>query len=617
MAANSQTGSSSHKQCDVLVVGAGPSGLMTSLILARCGIKDLVIIDKRANRVRTGHASGLQPRSLEILHTVGILQDLLPGAGAVVETAFWGPQEDGKGIQRTSLAREITVSTPYRHLVVQHQGRTELVFGRELEKRGHSIQRPFQFMTYQLTADEHYPIEACIKNVIKGTVETWRCKYIVAADGANSVVRRASQLKSTTYDSSDSYLVAEASVETDFPDFRRKAAIRTPHGNAMVIPHPHARTRFYMMMSADDVDELSNSHLMGIRQLEDTEGNMTTLLDILQRRLPPVFHPYQMEVKDVEWISRYVVGQSVLESFSDRQRVFFVGDSSHSHSPKAAQGMNTGLQDGYNLAWKLALVVKGRARPSLLETYDHERRHIAEQLIDFDHRFAKLFGSKGKANSPEFTRMWRENQGFTSGCGQLYPQGLLVNGTGLADISDVVEPLTPGKRFLPMQLVRHIDGWEVSSLSDMPANDRFVQVLFVGDISKEPRKTDFEDLYASMTSSTSPATVYNHGKDALGAWGYEDIHHEEFGNVDKAIDVLAVHTADHLSIELRPQFEEWKYRFYEDKDGVEHRQHGVDPDQGMVVALIRPDGIVGMISKADNMLEEQHSYLSAFLFTPT
>ena len=273
----------------------------------------------------------------------------------------------------------------------------------------------------------------------------------------------------------------------------------------------------------------------------------------------------------------------------------------------------------------------------MLSTFHAERSHIAHQLIDFDANFAKHFGPQADMSSPAFFDTWKNAQGFTSGCGQQYlPSTLVVPDNDPPSFIDraALEPLTPGKRLLPMTLTRHLDGWPVSSLDDMPANGQFYEVLFAGDISAEPRAGALRDAYARLTSSRSALSRYNRhmpttdlsnnniNNDSaedrdrgVGAWDFEDIHTSSPRNEGKIIDLFVVHTADHLRIDLRPEFETWKYRFYEDKDGVEHARHGVDAaaDGQMVVALVRPDGIVGMVCTADEMLDRVPAYFEGFV----
>ncbi|KAK5951490.1 hypothetical protein OHC33_007546 [Knufia fluminis] len=609
---------------DTLIIGAGPSGLFTALLLLRYGISDVTIIDKYPIRTLTGHASGLQPRTLEILHTLGLKSQFDINAGGVADTAFWAPKDQDSGISRASAAPEVTNPTIYKRLIIQHQGRTEEVLNAELEKLGHHVKRPFEFLDYEYTEDKDHPVCAYVKDIARGQVQQYHCRYLIGADGANSVTRAASKIESTTHETSDSWLVADCAIKTDFPDIRRRCAIRTPAGNLMLIPSPRNTIRIYMLITnKQDLQDLAASKLDDLPAplFKETQGRTrTTPLEILLKRLPPILKPYTIQITHIDWISKYVVGQKVIKSFTDNRNVLFVGDACHSHSPKAAQGMNTGIQDAYNLAWKLALILKGRANPSLLETYNSERCHIANQLIDFDTKFAKLFGDQSALNSGDFEKTWKEAQGFTSGLAQEYPAGPLVVPLPAGAASECPCPLIPGQRLAPMSLIRHIDRYHLTSLDTMASLGHFNEVVFAGDISREPRKSEFRRLYEFLTSPGSVLTKYNglppEGQDG---WLPDDIFSSpplplSSGENGKVMNLYVVHTASRFDVELRPDFELWKWNFFEDEGGREHRMHGVETDGPIRVAIVRPDGIVGMVRDGDGGLgREVHRYFGGFM----
>ena len=193
------------------------------------------------------------------------------------------------------------------------------------------------------------------------------------SDGAHSAVRRSLGFKMLG-DSTDSiWGVMDIYPLTNFPDLRKKVAIQTPHGSLMIIPREGGSlVRFYIELPPG------------------TQAKNVTLSD-LQATAKKIFHPYTMEIAETSWWSAYSIGQRLADFMSKDDRVFLMGDSCHTHSPKAGQGMNTSLQDGYNIGWKLAAVMKGRAHPSLLQTYVLERQKVAHDLIAFDREWAKAF----------------------------------------------------------------------------------------------------------------------------------------------------------------------------------------------------------------------------------
>jgi phenol 2-monooxygenase len=173
---------------------------------------------------------------------------------------------------------------------------------------------------------------------------------------------------------------------TNFPDIRKKAIIKSTEGNILIIPREgDSLVRSYIELSGGG----AAAKAMTLAQLHE--------------KAQLVFRPYTFDIAETVWWSAYVVGQRLADSFHDaHHRVFLGGDACHTHSPKAGQGMNVSLQDGYNIGWKLAAVLQKRAPTSLLRTYVLERQKTAEDLIDFDRYWSKLFSTAGK-DGPSIT----------------------------------------------------------------------------------------------------------------------------------------------------------------------------------------------------------------------
>ena len=188
-------------------------------------------------------------------------------------------------------------------------------------------------------------------------------------------------------------------ADTDFPDIRMKSAIHSANeGNILIIP----REGGYMVRLYIELDELAEDERIASR-------NITS--DHLIAAARRILHPYSLEVREVAWWSVYEIGQRICDKFDDLPEdsellpcVFIAGDACHTHSPKAGQGMNVSIADGFNLGWKLASVLRGQARPDLLHSYSQERRAIAQELIDFDREFAKMFSAPPReASDPSST----------------------------------------------------------------------------------------------------------------------------------------------------------------------------------------------------------------------
>ena len=244
----------------------------------------------------------------------------------------------------------------------------------------------------------------------------------------------------------------------------------------MMIPNGGGLNRIYTQLTSKETASLGGGYESQFEKSEtrslNTEWKDTELLQILQTRLKEVLAPYTGNIKKLYWISQYRVKQRMVRDFFDGSRVFVMGDACHTHSPKAAQGLNISMMDAYNLTWKLALVIQGKMEPKVLQTYNTERKKIAEELLEFDRKFAHLFGKKEFLdNNKQFHDVYEKAHGFTTGVGLRYENNVLIDYNVDVPIdSKSLEALIPGKRLYPPTVIRHIDGSSTSILDEMPSN---------------------------------------------------------------------------------------------------------------------------------------------------
>ncbi|KAL9043772.1 MAG: hypothetical protein Q9214_003052, partial [Letrouitia sp. 1 TL-2023] len=488
---------------DVLIVGAGPAGYMAAATLARYGV-DFRVIDQRAETIQGGQASG----------------------NHVSEAAFWTANAANDNLERTHIGRECIHPTRYQWIMGVPQRETEKAFDRDLNARGHHVDRPTRLLHFSYTDDPDYPIHALVKHLFTNVTSEYRCKYLIGADGAGSATRRLLGISFDSNDPEDFWVVADLELETNFPDHRRRCHVRTPAGAMMMIPCGGGVHRIYTQLSPAELASLggvdrqsakSDSNLMAL------EGKDVELLNILKIRVKSVLRPYTSEVKRLQWISQYRIRQRIIDSFYDGARVFVMGDACHTHSPKAAQGLNISMMDAYNLTWKLALVLQGKLQPQILETYNSERLQIAKELIGFDRKIANLYIKKEFLDkNAELTNAYYEAHGFTSGVGLQYSPSPLVKHDMIIPIAGKsLEPLTPGKRLLAPTVTRHVDGSIVNILDEMPSNGRFHLFIFAGNAFSQRRLAPCADYLRSSSSIlhrySSPATDKNQ------EWAIEDI----------------------------------------------------------------------------------------------
>jgi phenol 2-monooxygenase len=294
---------------------------------------------------------------------------------------------------------------------------------------------------------------------------------------------------------------------TNFPDIRKKCVINSAAGSILIVPREgDAMVRFYTELPA------------GAKVIEIT-------LDSLQDHARKVFAPYTVDFAETFWWSAYSIGQRRADYFHRDHRVFLTGDACHTHSPKAGQGMNVSLQDGYNLGWKLGMVLNGLAQPELVETYVLERERTATELIEFDRGFTKLFNSKYREEnhvSPQqvaeqFVKAGR----YTAGQAVHYGASAV---TAVGDYDkDIISNVTVGMAFPSAQVVRFCDAKAMQLVKGLPANGRWYVVVFAGDVLKPEIAARLEKV-SCLTFPSSNLLVNNIPDISVTGTGCSTIH---------------------------------------------------------------------------------------------
>lgn len=344
----------------VLVVGAGPSGLMVAHELKRFGIP-CTIIEKDVAKSPYSRAIAVQIRTLEIFHALNMLHHL----------AEKGHDVDGISLYAESkkpIAVKIeTTSSFFEHLMIVDQPHTEKVLEEALAHRGQEIERGVELVDF---ATDSLGIRANLR-MPHGEIKPERFSYIVGADGAHSLVRKkmANQFSGTTYD--DAFILADA-----------ECAHAHDHHTLRLFFRKH---RFLALIP---MQGKNHYRLISVRRGETNKmGTMPTIEEFQDLANDVV--PFPLTIKNPVWVSRFFVQCRSAARYQEG-RIFLVGDAAHIHSPAGGQGMNTGLQDAFNLSWKLALTIKGLAKPELLTTYHDERKPVGDYLIDRTDRLFKF-----------------------------------------------------------------------------------------------------------------------------------------------------------------------------------------------------------------------------------
>ena len=217
-------------QYDVVVVGAGPAGLMLSTCLARWGYR-IRVVDNRSEPTQAGRADAIQPRTLHFMRNMGLKRNVMALQPAkFYETSFWGPYGDGLARTGTWPSCPDSIKAAYGFTTMLHQGKIEGVFIEDLEKHGIEVQRPWTIASFSKTTDDpEYPIQVSLKHVNGHKHEIVRTKYLFSGEGARSSIRDMLGIKVQYLDEVTHYWgVLDGRVRTDYPDIKVGSMVSAP-----------------------------------------------------------------------------------------------------------------------------------------------------------------------------------------------------------------------------------------------------------------------------------------------------------------------------------------------------------------------------------------------------
>jgi 3-(3-hydroxy-phenyl)propionate hydroxylase len=357
----------SPAQTDVLVVGAGPVGLTLACELRKRGV-DVRIFEKLPGIREISKALIWHVRTQEALDRVGILQRGLAEAQPLKEVVM---RAYGKRIGSWHFAG---LDSPNPHAAIVGQNRTQHLLLDVLRERGGDVE--WNAEVTKIEPDSDGVNVTLARDGYAETEGRIRARYVVGCEGSNSIVRKTLGLtfEGQRY-SGEQFIQADCKLRWTLPAGRSYLFL-TDDGYTMVIEMPGGMSRIFISLPDDDRDgEARAASAQGA--VEDISAQ-PSLADIHSNfvRLTGI----DVELSDATWLARYRTSHRYANTFGIG-RCFVAGDAGHVHVPIGGQGMNTGIQDAFNLGWKLAGVVRGDYRPSLLDTYSAERHPVARSLI--------------------------------------------------------------------------------------------------------------------------------------------------------------------------------------------------------------------------------------------
>ncbi len=337
---------------DALIIGAGPVGLSMAIGLTRQGL-NYRIIDMGTGPVPESRAIGIQARTLEMLEMAGVVEPFIEQGHPLRGFILHGPE----GRQLGSLSFE-HIKSRYPFILALPQNDTERILTEHLRRLGVQVERLTKLLSFRQDQDQ---VTAQIQRP-DGGIEDVTCQWLLGCDGIHSRVREvlALQFPGKTYDLR--FILADCHAEMELSDDHAHGfAHRT--SLVAIFPLGHARHRLVAADPPACFDWQRKPTLAEWQELVDARASVP------------------IRLSEPKWTTFFRVQCRLVDRLK-RGRVFVLGDAAHVHSPALAQGMNTGMQDAWNLGWKLGLVRKGLAKPELLDSFEAERLPVERRVLD-------------------------------------------------------------------------------------------------------------------------------------------------------------------------------------------------------------------------------------------
>ena len=379
-------------QTDIIIIGAGPVGLLSAYLARRCGL-EVVIIDKSEGPLEVGRADALNARTLQLLEIVDLFGELYPKGKPCNTSSVWA---DGRFVSRQSEWWDHLEGCFHKHFLMLGQAYVEELLDRELAELDSPVRRRTEVESLEVSET------GC--RVVTSQGETISSKYVIGADGSKSWVRNRMEIPFSIVRPQIIWAVVDGVLETDFPKVPEIIVFQNETSDVAWIPREGELDRFYVRMDTHDF-------------------TFEQALEKIQQAV----QPHSLSFKEVVWFSQFSVKESVAADYFVKDRVFLAGDACHIHSVNGGQGLNTGLADAFNLIWKLNMVMSHGADAKLLDSYEGERQPVAHSVIDSSGELVRATKySDDGTHAEDYVKIVERRAGNITGMGIRYGEGGLV-----------------------------------------------------------------------------------------------------------------------------------------------------------------------------------------------
>ncbi|MCV7226631.1 FAD-dependent monooxygenase [Mycolicibacterium komossense] len=357
---------------DVLIVGAGPVGLMMACELRRRQVS-CRLVDKLTEFPATSRANGLQPRSMEVLDSLGVAERILEGANPVRGVVV---MRRGAEVARLELPLpSAEPDQPFPRVVIVNQAVIEGVLRTKLAALGGCVEGGRELTGFDESAEG---VVANVADPTTNSTERITARWLVGCDGPHSLVRKQLGLSFEGSQYPENLILADVHLQGDLPN---GLAMLWLNDEGLLAAIPFREPGVWRLLAAVDTDT--------------TDQVPQASVEVFQRLLTDRGHDTRITICEPLWLSNFRVHHRMVGHYR-KGHAFVAGDAAHIHSPVGGQGLNTGIQDSYNLAWKLAAVILRGAPEVLLDTYEAERLPVARQVLketDVNQRLAMAHNS--------------------------------------------------------------------------------------------------------------------------------------------------------------------------------------------------------------------------------